>query len=64
MAFGAYAEVESALMDKLPVQARMVACNRVFEMRLGRRKSGGKHQISAGGVMAQNETGRIIALTA
>src|SRR5437899_3241373 len=51
-------------MDKRVVGDRIMERKRLFQMRPGRRKPAGEHQVSTGGAVTQNEAGGIVALTA
>src|SRR5271156_4345159 len=51
-------------MDKRAVGDRIVECECLFQMRSRPRKTAHIHEGSTEGVVTQNETGRIVALTA
>src|SRR5215813_7537804 len=56
--------MESGLTDKGAVGDWIIQRKHLIEMRPRRRKSAGKHQVSTGGGVTQNEPGGIITLTA
>jgi hypothetical protein len=51
-------------MDKRAMGDRIIKRKRLFQMRPGRSKPAGKHKVSTGGVVTQNQPGGIAALTA
>src|SRR5262249_17270492 len=56
--------VNSDLMAKRAVGHWIIKRKRLFQMRSGWRKPAGKHQVSTGGQVTQNEPGGIVALAA
>src|SRR5437762_959978 len=59
-----YVRVVTGLIDEGAVGVRIIKRKHLFQMRPGRDKSAGKHQVSTGGIVTQNESGGIVALTA
>src|ERR1700732_481487 len=61
---GAQVGMDSKLMDKGVVGDRIVMRGHLFQMRSGRGKPAGNHQVLTVGVEAQNEPSGIMALAA
>jgi len=51
-------------MSKRVVRHRIIERQRLFQMRSGRSKLARQQQIPTGGIVSQNEPGRIVTLTA
>jgi hypothetical protein len=56
--------VISSQLDKRVAGEWIIKRKDLFEVRPGQSKSAGKHQVSAGGVVTQNEPSGIVPLTA
>src|SRR6202022_4541839 len=56
--------MDTGLPDKRVLRIQITKCQRLFQMRSGRGKPAGKHQVSPEGLVSQNEPVRIVALTA